>query len=171
MTVHANPQQTAGVKHDAGKLPYDLLPHEAIAEVVRVLGFGAEKYGSRNWEQGIRYGRMYAAAQRHLTSWWMREDEDMETGISHLAHAACDVLMLLQEQLYIRNQGLDDRPEQLRLDVAEDRAPSENNASDDYYQPFEHQSPFFQSSPRILDFRPVALNQDMLDRLMKDLFR
>ena len=38
-----------GRKDDDGKLRYDLIPPLALEEVVRVLTFGAEKYGPNNW--------------------------------------------------------------------------------------------------------------------------
>ena len=100
---------TGGAKADGGKDPWDLLPWEAVRGVVQILAFGANKYGRRNWEKGIAYGRVYAAAQRHLTAWWQGEDTDAETGFSHLAHASCCTLFLLA--FVLRGRGeLDDRP-------------------------------------------------------------
>lgn len=98
-----------GIKHDANKLPYDLVPWDAVDEVVSVLRFGAGKYAARNWEQGVpfRWGRMSAAAFRHLKAWSMGEDNDPETGISHLAHCMCMLLFLLAHVL--RKRGHDDR--------------------------------------------------------------
>lgn len=37
----------AGIKYDQGKLRYDLLPWSAVAEVVKVLGYGAAKYSAK----------------------------------------------------------------------------------------------------------------------------
>ncbi len=98
-----------GKKADSGKDRWDLAPMDAIREVVKVLGFGASKYGDRNWEKGIKFSRLYAAALRHLTAWFEGEDRDPETGLSHLAHAGCCVLFLLA--FTIRGHGhFDDRP-------------------------------------------------------------
>lgn len=86
-----------GQKHDAGKDRWDLLPTRAVRSLVRVLAHGALKYGEGNWrlvpETRKRY---YAAAQRHLTAWWEGETFDPESGLPHLAHAACCVLFLLE---------------------------------------------------------------------------
>ena len=101
-----------GTKHDSGKAPYHLLPFDAIGEVVRVLDFGARKYAERNWEKGIAYSRVFAAAQRHMSAWWQGEDRDPETGLSHLAHASCCALFLLAFVTRGR-KDLDDRPLQL----------------------------------------------------------
>lgn len=98
-----------GFKADAGKPRWDLLPVDAIREVVIVLTLGAAKYEDRNWEKGILYSRCYAAALRHLTAWWEREDDDPETGINHLAHAICEILFALAFSLRDMKE-FDDRP-------------------------------------------------------------
>lgn len=96
-----------GIKYDAGKLPYELLPLDAIESVVKVLRFGADKYGSRNWERGMGWGRLFGAATRHLTAWFRGYGLDEETGLSHLSHAACCILFLLAYEQ--RKIGTDDR--------------------------------------------------------------
>ena len=35
---------------------------------------------------------------RHIFAWWGGEDKDPETGFSHLAHAACCLLFLMEFQ-------------------------------------------------------------------------
>lgn len=105
-----------GLKNDAGKLPYELVPTDAEREVVRVLAFGAKKYAPRGWEVGMGYSRLYGALRRHLTAWFEGEDTDPESGLPHLAHAACGTLFLLAYQL--RGVGQDDRPGE-RLEAEE----------------------------------------------------
>lgn len=87
----------SGNKDDGGKVRYELLPPEALEEVAKVLTFGAEKYGERNWELGINYSRVFGALLRHIWAWWnpLQPDKDDETGLSHLAHATCCVMFLL----------------------------------------------------------------------------
>lgn len=97
-----------GAKLDTGKVGLDLLPPEPLIQIARVLDFGAKKYASYNWAKGIKYSRVYSAALRHLFAWWKGEDVDPETGLSHLAHAGCCVLFLLQYELSKRD--FDDRP-------------------------------------------------------------
>lgn len=88
----------SGQKFDAGKTRYDLLPPEALEAMARVLTFGAEKYGDRNWEQGIEEGRLFGAAQRHLWADWRGEPTDLESGMPHLWHAACNLAMLIAQR-------------------------------------------------------------------------
>lgn len=97
-----------GVKFDTAKDPWHLLPWDAVRAIVKILAFGAEKYSDRNWELGMAWSRCFSALQRHLTSWWEREEKDSETGCSHLAHAGCCLLFLLTYEL--RSLGKDDRP-------------------------------------------------------------
>lgn len=97
-----------GRKDDGGKTPYDLLAPEMLEDVAKVLAFGAGKYAPRNWEKGMRWGRVFGAAMRHLWAWWRGEKADPETGLSHLAHAACCVMFLLAYEA--RGVGEDDRP-------------------------------------------------------------
>jgi hypothetical protein len=98
------------VKLDDGKPRHDLLPPVAIDRVAEVLTRGAEKYGERNWEKGLKWGRLYAALHRHLTAFWSGEEFDPETGLHHMAHASCCSLMLLDHAVNPLMQHLDDRP-------------------------------------------------------------
>jgi len=86
-----------GVKHDTQKPPVNLLPGKALLSVARVLAFGAGKYGANNWRNGIQYSRLLAAAERHLLALNDGELLDGETGESHVAHAICELLFLLQQ--------------------------------------------------------------------------
>lgn len=104
------PPDAPAAKFDSGKLPWHLLPYDAVREVVRVLGFGAKKYAERNWEKGLPHSRTFAATMRHLTAHFQDgETHDAETGISHLAHAACEILFALAFEVRGRKE-LDDRP-------------------------------------------------------------
>jgi hypothetical protein len=97
-----------GVKHDQGKVRLDLIPPELLFAVGEVLTFGAGKYGPRNWELGMDWSRPYAAMLRHMLAWWSGEDNDPETGKSHLWHAGCCLAFLIAYEQ--RGIGRDDRP-------------------------------------------------------------
>ena len=96
-----------GQKSDGGKEPLDLVPIDAMLLLARVLEFGAKKYAPWNWAQGFKWSRLYAAAQRHLMAFWNGEENDPETGLSHLGHALCCVAFMAVHQL--RKLGEDDR--------------------------------------------------------------
>lgn len=97
----------AGVKFDDGKPRMDLIPPEFLKGIGRVLCMGASKYAARNWEKGMDWGRLNAAALRHLTSWMRGQDLDEESKENHLLHAAVNLMFLYTMQL--NNVGTDTR--------------------------------------------------------------
>lgn len=96
-----------GKKDDSGKIPCELLSPIALLNTAKVLRFGAQKYAPNNWRKGLSYSRIIGATFRHLFAFMMGEDLDPETGLSHIHHAACE-LMFLQEFVETR-KDLDDR--------------------------------------------------------------
>lgn len=100
--------ETAGIKFDDEKIRYDLLPPELLEGTANILTFGAKKYGDRNWEKGMNWGRVFGAMMRHMWAWWRGEACDQETGKSHLWHASCCLAFLMAYEA--RQIGTDDRP-------------------------------------------------------------
>lgn len=96
-----------GTKHDQGKPPLELIPTQALMEIAKVLEFGRRKYAADNWRGGFAWRRLIGAALRHLYAFSGGEDRDPESGISHLAHAGCCILFLLEH--YLVGLGTDDR--------------------------------------------------------------
>ena len=94
-------------KQDHGKPAMHLLPGKPLQEIAKVLTFGAKKYSAHNWRPGTEWSRYYSAMQRHLTDWNDNAGADPETGLSHLAHAGCCLLFLLEYEL--KGVGNDDR--------------------------------------------------------------
>lgn len=86
-----------GVKHDAGKRQWRLLPWRALEQVVLVLEYGAQKYSEENWRIVPDAKRRYIdAALRHLIAYAGGEEVDAESGLPHLACAVCSMLFLLE---------------------------------------------------------------------------
>jgi hypothetical protein len=108
---------TRGRKEDEGKLMLSLISATFIRGLGRVLTFGAEKYGARDWEQGVDYDRYFSALQRHLWDWWGGEKCDKETGISHLYHAASCIMFLATYEEKGMGSKLDQREEQDQGDL------------------------------------------------------
>ena len=108
--------QDQGTKHDDNKPMMQLISPWATEELARVLTFGAKtKYGARNWEKGIEFGRVLGSVKRHITAIEKREDRDPESGLLHAAHAMCNCMFLchymLLPHLYAK---FDDRPQTTR---------------------------------------------------------
>lgn len=96
-----------GKKHDDGKPPLALLSSSALIEIAKVLDFGAKKYDPWNWKGGFKWSRVASAVLRHIFAWLGGEDKDPETGLSHIAHAGCGILFILDFE--VNKLGTDDR--------------------------------------------------------------
>lgn len=93
------PEPAEGVKADAGKARWDLVPWAGMTEVVHVLTHGAAKYAPDNWKKVPDHRRRYlSAALRHMTAWALGEIRDAESGRPHLAHAVCCLLFLIERE-------------------------------------------------------------------------
>lgn len=91
---------TGGRKFDGNKLQYGLLPPLAVKATVEILTFGAEKYEPDNWKYVPDSKRRYFdAMQRHLWAWKEGEQNDLETGKNHLAHAMCCLMFLYEHDV------------------------------------------------------------------------
>lgn len=97
----------SAIKFDQDKLPLHLLSTEALNQTAAVLKFGADKYAEHNWRKGFQWSRPLSAALRHITAFNAGEDKDPESGLSHLAHAACCIMFLLEFEK--THKELDDR--------------------------------------------------------------
>lgn len=97
----------SAMKFDGDKLPLHLLSTEAMNQTAAVLKFGAQKYAEHNWRKGFAWSRPLSAAMRHITAFNAGEDTDPESGLSHLAHAACCIMFLLEFEK--THPHLDDR--------------------------------------------------------------
>lgn len=97
----------SAMKFDTDKLPVNLLSTEALLQTAAVLKFGADKYHAHNWRDGFAWSRPLAAAMRHIMAYNDGEDKDPESGLSHLAHAACCIMFLLEFEK--THPELDDR--------------------------------------------------------------
>jgi len=100
----------AGRHYDDGKPRVDLISPRALEELGKVLAYGAKKYGDQNWLNGIDWTKLYGSALRHLLAWRRREDTDPESGLPHLAHAMCNIMMLLHYVEVNCYDAHDDRP-------------------------------------------------------------
>lgn len=95
-----------GKKFDSGKPRVSLLSSDAILEIAKVATMGAEKYSPQNWRGGMKWSRLMDATQRHLLAYNSGNRKDSESGLSHLAHAAWNIMALLEYEA--NNKGEDD---------------------------------------------------------------
>lgn len=109
MTEIRTTSATGGLK---GVKPerYSFIPKAPLDLLARIYGYGNEKYGdAHNYRKGYEWSKNYDALQRHLTSWWNREDNDPESGLSHLGHAAWHIFSLIVFSSDPKYKQYDDR--------------------------------------------------------------
>ena len=95
-----------GYKADEEKVRMDLLSPIALAEIGKVMTFGAAKYDDNNWRRGYKWSLSSDAHDRHYHAWRLGEDLDEETGSHHLIAAAWHLIALWWFQKW--GKGSDD---------------------------------------------------------------
>ena len=84
-------------KADAGTLPLTYVPRQIIGDIAAVRKFGTEKYKDpENWRR-VEIERYRDAAFRHFLRYLDDpKGVDEESGLSHLAHCACNISFLCE---------------------------------------------------------------------------
>lgn len=82
-------------RYNKGKPRIGLLPPELMIEVAKVMTFGAEKYSDDNWKKGLSDECCLSSCLRHITAYMAGKEFDKESGLPHLAHAACNLAFML----------------------------------------------------------------------------
>lgn len=100
-----NPKDLIGVT----KPQLNLVPSSAMILEAAVMQLGAAKYGPFNWrEKSVKASIYVAACLRHLLAWHDGQDNDPESGQTHLAHARACLGILIDAQSL--GKLVDDRP-------------------------------------------------------------
>ncbi len=95
-------QLTEFKKNDFEKTMLAFLPVEELEQIAEVFDYGAKKYERHNWMKPAKWSRVLSACLRHIFAFMRGEMRDKESGLLHLAHAGCDLLMLM----YLVNQSI-----------------------------------------------------------------
>jgi hypothetical protein len=108
--------KTGGAK-GSKKAMFSLIPPDWLWELAEHYGLGATKYAPRNWQRGYKWSLTIDAHGRHVAQWLSGEDNDSETGSSHLIAAAWHLIALWW--FHKHGKGTDDvRPESIRKATA-----------------------------------------------------
>lgn len=96
-------EQPKAKKDDNGKPRFDILfSIRGLSSVCDVFAHGASKYDDFNWRKAGNDSsyklKLLAASLRHIYKHMAGQRLDPETGKPHLAHAVCDLLMVLDIQ-------------------------------------------------------------------------
>ena len=104
-----NPDSNPKTKHGIVKPSLGLIPLTALEAAAKAHQLGADKYGPWNWRENSVAASVYVnAAMRHLKAWHETQDNDDESGASHLGHVMTCCAILLDAQEY--GCMIDDRP-------------------------------------------------------------
>jgi hypothetical protein len=105
MPDDANPKDAIGIK----KAPLRLVPPALVIETAPAMALGAAKYGPFNWRATeVRMTVYLEALLRHVLAFTDRQDDDPESGASHLSHAAACLAIIFDAQAI--GKLIDDRP-------------------------------------------------------------
>ena len=96
-----------GDRYNNRKPKWSLVPQSSLLPMVRVLEFGATKYGDYNWAKGLSIRETCESLKRHLDAFMEGEDKDNESGLSHIGHIQCNALFL--SWMMENRSDLDDR--------------------------------------------------------------
>lgn len=92
-----------GQRFNEGKLKWSLVHFKSLEPMIKVLQFGTKKYSAHQWKKGLDKTEILESMQRHLAALLDGEENDSESGCSHMGHIQCNALfynyMVEQEKL------------------------------------------------------------------------
>lgn len=89
-------QKEKAVRYNQDKLRVDLIPTELTEQVAKVFTFGANKYSANNWKgfSQEQQDEIIGSLLRHILEYQKGNKFDDESGLHHLAHAACNLSLI-----------------------------------------------------------------------------
>jgi len=90
----ASQERGSGARFNTGKPSFDLIPLSALEDCAKVFDYGRRKYADWNWAKGMAWSIPLGSLLRHLAAWQRGEDIDTESGLPHLGHIHCNLVML-----------------------------------------------------------------------------
>lgn len=80
------------LRYNDDKLKWSYVHFGSLEPMVRVLMFGATKYEPFNWQRGLKKDEILESMQRHLAKLIDGEQNDPESGLSHIGHIMCNAM-------------------------------------------------------------------------------
>ena len=108
-------------RYNEGKPRWSLVDFRSLEPMVRVLEFGADKYGDYNWQKGLPFREACESMMRHIIAYMGGETTDQESGISHLGHIMSNAMFLSYYEYHLDLKiKFDDRADKLAVVRMED---------------------------------------------------
>lgn len=89
-----NSSPTGSLRFNSGKPQSNEISPKFLLDMGAVLEKSRQKYPRGNWAKGNSYSVPFDSMMRHILAWQSGESIDSESGQSHLAHAALNLMML-----------------------------------------------------------------------------
>jgi len=80
------------LRYNEEKLKWSLVHFKSLVPLVKVLMFGAKKYSPDNWKKGLDEKEILESISRHLFALIDGEENDPESGESHIGHIMCNAM-------------------------------------------------------------------------------
>lgn len=104
MSDVGNPKDLVGAR----KAPLSSVPLRVVAEIGVAMFEGASKYGRHNYRFAkIKSSVYFDALMRHMFSWFEGEDNDPDSGLSHVTKAIATLVVL--RDAILQGNLIDDR--------------------------------------------------------------
>ena len=84
---------TGSKRYNSGKPEFHHLSPKFIKEMMELMTKSAEKYGDLNWALGQELSTPLDSMMRHYLEFAMGENNDQESGKSHLLHIALNAMI------------------------------------------------------------------------------
>lgn len=84
------------LKFSATKPRMALVPASLGISAARALTYGAKKYKPNNWKKAETIEDYISAFQRHFDAWREGEENETDSGLSHLDHLAANLAFLIE---------------------------------------------------------------------------
>lgn len=82
-------------KDIVGKPRLGLIPYKALAEIAGIREYGIKKYGDDTGWKTVNKEEYLHAALRHINKYFSGKEIDEESGLKHISHAACSLVLAL----------------------------------------------------------------------------
>ena len=103
--------ETGAVREPStGKGAYELISPFALMRIAKWYEGGAKKYSDRNWEKGLKFGRLIQSALRHLIRWMMGDRSE-----DHLAAVCWNIMAMIHFEELGMDRELNDYPDYSHL--------------------------------------------------------
>jgi len=90
--VCKTPKTVGADRYNEGKPQLSLIDPNILYALARVLEFGCTKYEIDNWKKGQERKKIMDSLLRHTVALMSGENKDPESGLSHGAHIAANIM-------------------------------------------------------------------------------